>query len=286
MLLAAVALSAGVDALARRRGRAGRAPEGRHAHGVAVNERAVRFPLFDSLRAIAVLLVLAYHVLDTVLPTAGDAAIRPYAAHMSVGVSIFFVISGFLLYRPFVAARVHGRRWIPLRVYAWRRFLRIVPGYWVALTVIALWLGLPGVLSGSGIVRYYLFGQIYERDALFGGLAAGLVAVRGGRLLCRAPAVRLRDATRAGPRPPRPPAVRVDRGHRPAGRGSGLQRDRPLTGRLGHLHAAAPGAADVHRPLRRRDGSRGGECRHRGAARAIAVPPARPLPGPGLGRAR
>jgi peptidoglycan/LPS O-acetylase OafA/YrhL len=135
-----------------------------------VNERAVRFPLFDSLRAIAVLLVLAYHVLDTVLPTAGDAAIRPYAAHMSVGVSIFFVISGFLLYRPFVAARVHGRRWIPLRVYAWRRFLRIVPGYWVALTVIALWLGLPGVLSGSGIVRYYLFGQIYERDALFGGL--------------------------------------------------------------------------------------------------------------------
>ncbi len=135
-----------------------------------MNERAVRFPLFDSLRAIAVLLVLAYHALGTVLPTAGDAAIRPYAAQMSVGVSIFFVISGFLLYRPFVAARIHGRRWIPLRVYAWRRFLRIVPGYWVALTVITLWLGLPGVFSGSGIFRYYLFGQIYEREALFGGL--------------------------------------------------------------------------------------------------------------------
>ncbi len=135
-----------------------------------MNERAVRFPLFDSLRAIAVLLVLAYHVLGTVVPTAGDPAIRPYAAQLSVGVSIFFVISGFLLYRPFVAARVHQRRWIPLRVYAWRRFLRIVPGYWVALTVIALWLGLPGVFGGSGVLRYYLFGQIYERGALFGGL--------------------------------------------------------------------------------------------------------------------
>ena len=135
-----------------------------------MNERALRFPLFDSLRAIAVLLVLAYHVLGTVVPTAGDPAIAPYAAQMSVGVSIFFVISGFLLYRPFVAARVHRRRPVPARVYAWRRFLRIVPGYWVALTAIALWLGLSGVFSGSGIVRYYLFGQIYESDALFGGL--------------------------------------------------------------------------------------------------------------------
>jgi peptidoglycan/LPS O-acetylase OafA/YrhL len=135
-----------------------------------VNERAVRFPLFDSLRAIAVLLVLAYHSLGTVVPAGADAWIRPYSVQLSVGVSVFFVISGFLLYRPFVAARVHGRRWIPAQVYAWRRFLRIVPAYWVALTVIAIWLSLPGVFSASGFVSYYLFGQIYDVDTLFGGL--------------------------------------------------------------------------------------------------------------------
>jgi peptidoglycan/LPS O-acetylase OafA/YrhL len=135
-----------------------------------MNARAVRFPLFDSLRAIAVLLVLAYHALGKVVPPGSDATIRPYAVQLSVGVSIFFVISGFLLYRPFVAARVDGKRWIPAPAYAWRRFLRIVPAYWVALTVITLWLGLHGVLSLEGIPRYYLFGQVFSAESLFGGL--------------------------------------------------------------------------------------------------------------------
>jgi peptidoglycan/LPS O-acetylase OafA/YrhL len=135
-----------------------------------MNARALRFPLFDSLRAIAVLLVIGYHALGAVFPPGDPAAIRPYAVQMGVGVSIFFVISGFLLYRPFVAARLEGRKWLPVHAYAWRRFLRIFPGYWVALTVIALWLGLVGVFTLAGIPRYYLLGQVFDVDTLFGGL--------------------------------------------------------------------------------------------------------------------
>jgi len=135
-----------------------------------MNVHARRFPLFDSLRAIAVLLVLSYHALGSVIEPGSGAALRPYAAQLSVGVSIFFVISGFLLYRPFVHARVNGGRWISVGAYAWRRFLRIVPAYYVALTVTTIWLGSSGIFTGSGIARYYLFGQVYSADSVLRGI--------------------------------------------------------------------------------------------------------------------
>jgi peptidoglycan/LPS O-acetylase OafA/YrhL len=53
-------------------------------------------------------------------------------------VAIFFVLSGFLLYRPFVAARLEGRKGPSVRRYARRRVLRIIPAYWVALIVLGL----------------------------------------------------------------------------------------------------------------------------------------------------
>jgi peptidoglycan/LPS O-acetylase OafA/YrhL len=124
-----------------------------------------RFPLFDSLRAIAALSVLVFH-LTTVQ---GFGAARPYLLHLDVGVTVFFLISGFLLYRPFVKANIHAKERPEIHAYAWRRFLRIVPAYWVALTVISLWLGRDRLVAGHGLT-YYLFGQIYNPARFLGGL--------------------------------------------------------------------------------------------------------------------
>jgi peptidoglycan/LPS O-acetylase OafA/YrhL len=87
-----------------------------------------------------------------------------------VGVTIFFVISGFLLYRPFVLAQLQEERLPRVRSYAVRRFLRIVPCYWVALTVVALVLGLDDVFTASGIPTYYGFLQAYSDDTFAGGI--------------------------------------------------------------------------------------------------------------------
>jgi peptidoglycan/LPS O-acetylase OafA/YrhL len=126
-----------------------------------------RFPLFDGLRAIAALTVVLYHsVIQTHWFGGWHGA---YARQLSAGVTIFFLISGFLLYRPFVAARLSGRSPIRLRDYARRRFLRIVPAYWLALTVLAIWPGLPRLFSGEWWV-YYAFAQDYRDSTLFGGL--------------------------------------------------------------------------------------------------------------------
>lgn len=124
----------------------------------------------DGLRAIAAIAVLLTHaaIFSGLVAAGGDAA--RYAQRLEVGVAIFFVISGFVLYRPFLNARLEGREAAPLRRYASRRVLRIVPAYWLALTVAAVALSLPGVLSPSGFATYYGFGQIYDTGTFTGGL--------------------------------------------------------------------------------------------------------------------
>src|SRR3954451_2863760 len=112
-----------------------------------MGDRADRFPLMDSLRAIAVLAVLLTHVSYFVAQSGTDLLVH---LRFDMGVTIFFVISGFLIYRPWVHARLRGEPSPLVRVYAWRRLLRIVPGYWVALTLVTLAIGLTGLFTWSG----------------------------------------------------------------------------------------------------------------------------------------
>lgn len=84
-----------------------------------------------------------------VLDAFDDGLAGHYLAQLNLGVSIFFVISGFLLYRPFGAARLAGERSPPLLPYAIRRVARIVPAYWVALTIVALWLPVSGTFTAG-----------------------------------------------------------------------------------------------------------------------------------------
>ena len=109
-----------------------------------------------------------------------------YALRLEAAFAIFFVISGFLLYRPFVKARLLDRPPVSTRAYGWRRFLRIVPAFWVALTVIALWIG-PSFSSLGEVVRQYGFLQLYWGAGVERRDPAGVDAVRRGRLL-RVPA--------------------------------------------------------------------------------------------------
>jgi peptidoglycan/LPS O-acetylase OafA/YrhL len=77
---------------------------------------------------VAALMVLVYHVgLNsgiTVSETWGRVI-----SHFNTGVAVFFGISGFLLYRPFVATRLVGKPPPGTVRYAKRRALRILPGY-------------------------------------------------------------------------------------------------------------------------------------------------------------
>ncbi|MEO8688997.1 MAG: acyltransferase [Solirubrobacteraceae bacterium] len=127
-----------------------------------------RFPLLDSMRAIAALSIVAYHVAFFARATEHGVS-GALLSRLGLGVTIFFVISGFVLYRPMVRARWDGEPPRPLRDYARRRALRIVPAYWLALTVLAIYPGLSGVFSGRWWV-YYGFGQVYSGDTILRGI--------------------------------------------------------------------------------------------------------------------
>ena len=124
------------------------------------------FPLFDSLRAVAALTVLVFHAAQQADGATAAVPDRPWeaiAARLPVGVTIFFLISGFLLYRPFVAARLGDGRAPRLGDFARRRILRIVPAYWVALVLLYA-LGMawfPGGVLPDGLLLF-AFGQIYS----------------------------------------------------------------------------------------------------------------------------
>lgn len=127
-----------------------------------------RFPLLDGLRAVAALAVLFGHVAGathiTVMYWWG-----PLAANGDQGVTVFFILSGFLLYRPMVAAQFGGARRPSWGDYARRRLLRIVPAYWLALTVLAIYPGIPGVFTEYWWY-YFFFAQVYNHNVSIGGI--------------------------------------------------------------------------------------------------------------------
>lgn len=127
-----------------------------------------RMAAFDGLRAAAALSVLVYHVcIASALTRTGTFA--PVLSELNAGVAVFFVISGCLLYLPYARALRDGGPLPDWRAYANRRALRILPGYWVALTILALG-PLAGWVLSPNWWRFYGLAQIYSPETLFGGL--------------------------------------------------------------------------------------------------------------------
>jgi len=119
-----------------------------------------RLPLFDGIRAVAIVLVLACHS-ATLARATQHASWGWLALSMTITVDLFFGVSGFLLYRPYASAHAGLRPAPTARKYFRRRALRILPGYWLALTLLAIWPGIQGPFSDRWWV-YYGFGQVYS----------------------------------------------------------------------------------------------------------------------------
>jgi peptidoglycan/LPS O-acetylase OafA/YrhL len=126
--------------------------------------RAERFVAGDPLRALAALMIVVVHAWiqiaffrrgePALFGSAGDNLLVAFAW----GVSVFFVLSGYLIARPFVRAIVEGEPLPRVRNYLVNRALRILPAYWVVLTAMLLIYDAHGS-SAQGVVATYLFGQ-------------------------------------------------------------------------------------------------------------------------------
>ena len=126
-----------------------------------------RFPLADAARGLLVSMVVIGHGVAYTGTYSDDFWGEP-AIELSWVVLGFFMLSGFLLYRPFVGARADGKPRPSIPNYFRRRVLRIVPAYWLALTVLALTVGVDGMWENAPF--FYSFTQIYENTLLLDGI--------------------------------------------------------------------------------------------------------------------
>lgn len=89
----------------------------------------------DGVRTIAIALVVLTHVAWATGDSTLGGIYWSVIANGTVGVPIFFVLSGLLLYRPWARAALRAEPRPGTRPYLWRRGLRILPAYWVMLAV-------------------------------------------------------------------------------------------------------------------------------------------------------
>ena len=132
------------------------------------------YPTFEGIRALAAVAIVVFHAGTytglTWNARASDHGISGWIRHLDVGVTVFFVLSAFLLYRPFVAAHLRSGPRPDPRSYLVRRVTRIFPAYWLALTVGVFVFGYSAELDLWGKVRLYGLIQIYWQDTLLAGL--------------------------------------------------------------------------------------------------------------------
>jgi peptidoglycan/LPS O-acetylase OafA/YrhL len=121
--------------------------------------------------------VIAYHLCMSLLIVDRGAVpavvVRHIAALDRFGVAIFFMLSGFLLYRPYVLAQLRGRPAPRARDFWIRRGARIMPGYWFAL-IGAMVLGVA-VFTRPTLGSYVTAVALLQNYRAYGVLSFGLV---------------------------------------------------------------------------------------------------------------
>ncbi|HEY7047684.1 MAG TPA: acyltransferase [Jatrophihabitantaceae bacterium] len=163
----------------------------------AAPEAPRRFDALDGMRALAAFGVIATHAAFETGRATDHGPFAPFLSRLDFGVTVFFLLSGFLLYRPF-ARHIFGAAARPRPAeFWWRRGLRILPAYWVTIVVT---LGLLSTRPASlgDWTSYLLLVQTYDHHNLDPSLSQmwtlaveiafyavlPLLAVGAGRLSC------------------------------------------------------------------------------------------------------
>jgi acetyltransferase len=140
------------------------------------SERGRRAAGLDGLRALAALSVVCFHVWLYRFPD--PTRIRrgglfdDVMSDLRLGLILFFVLSGYLLYRAFARAALRGGDPVDLGRYARRRAARILPAYYLAMigTFVLLWgaRGTPGVRlpDGADLALFAVFAQNFSTHTI------------------------------------------------------------------------------------------------------------------------
>ena len=136
----------------------------------------------DGIRGVGMLLVFFTHLFlladpdpDANMLAYGWAA--PILGHIDLGLAAFFVLSGYLIARPFARAYVVGTRRPPLREYVRNRVLRVVPAFYLFTVLVLLRFGLDGELGTVPDPDPSTWPQVLAQFLFIQGQAGGHAAI-------------------------------------------------------------------------------------------------------------
>jgi peptidoglycan/LPS O-acetylase OafA/YrhL len=142
-----------------------------------MDQRVHRQKALDGMRGVAALTVFVIHLWIYQLPN--SIALRRDSWSMvvlfegRVAFVMFFVLSGYLLYRAFARAALGGTDPVWMLGYLLRRAARIVPAYYAAIAGSLVLLSLAGdgtpgrrLVDAAKLPLFFVFGQNYSPDTL------------------------------------------------------------------------------------------------------------------------
>lgn len=138
---------------------------------LAPDRSLTRLPALDAVRVIGAFAVVAHHVGFVTGRNTSLSIWGGWLARLDVGVAVFFVLSGFLLFRPYAHAQATGERRPEAGRYLWRRAMRILPAYWVVVVVCLLAIPRNRTMSRDDWLRHLTLTHIYQPHLIARGLS-------------------------------------------------------------------------------------------------------------------
>ena len=141
--------------------------------------RAGPFPNLDAYRGIAMIMVMTNHAAFSAGLRGKHEMLNAFIARFDISIPVFFMVSGFLLFRPYATALMDDRPQPSIRTYVRNRAARVLPAYWAALAGVMIWFGIP-IVNGAGpfdarplgaTLFYALMLQTFSASAVFHGFA-------------------------------------------------------------------------------------------------------------------
>lgn len=122
----------------------------------------------DGVRALAFLLVFELHINHSGVWTDGNnQLISAFFSMGGTGVTLFFVLSGFLLFLPYTQALLFEKDWPQSKIYYVRRILRIFPAYFFSLFILVMF-SKPYLIQPQNwiqLVPFLTFTMAYHNSA-------------------------------------------------------------------------------------------------------------------------
>jgi peptidoglycan/LPS O-acetylase OafA/YrhL len=137
--------------------------------------RPRRYEEFEAYRGIAALLIVIFHAYQfsrqaTQQPTyvyEDHEVLHHLFSNLDAGVAWFFALSGFLLFLPIARAAISGGSVQPAHAFLIRRAIRIVPLYYLAITLVWTMRYTGGREQWMDLLRHLTFTQVFDRTHIF-----------------------------------------------------------------------------------------------------------------------